>query len=87
MSQGGFRAQCHKYLPLAVLNHSTIYLASLECEPSRIFLGRIPYKNVDHKRGYNLIPKILTGSDIAKEIQRITAILHDKTKKNIMQSF
>ena len=87
MSQGAFRAQWHKYLPLAVLNHNTTYHASLGCEPSRIFHGRIPYNILDHKLGYNPNPKMITDSDIAEEIQRTTAILHDKTKKNIMQSY
>ena len=39
---GEFRNNWHKYLPLAVLNHNTTYHASLGCEPSRVFHGRIP---------------------------------------------
>ena len=69
MSQGRFRAQWHKCLPLAVLNHNTTYHASLGCEPSRIFHGRIPYNILDHKLGYNPNSKNLTDSDIAEKIQ------------------
>ena len=87
MSNDDYRKQWHKYLPLAVLNHNTSYHASLGCEPSRIFHGRIPYNILDHKLGLNPNPKIPTQSDIAEEIQRTTQILHDKTKKNIMQSY
>ena len=84
---GTLRHQWHKYLPLAVLNHNTTYHASIGCEPSRVFHGRIPYNILDHKLGYNPNPKLRTDIDIAQEIQRQTEILHDQTKKNIMQSY
>ena len=87
MSQGKFRQEWHKYLPLAVLNHNTTYHASLGCEPSRVFHGRIPYNILDHKLGYNPNPKMTTSTNAAEEIRRTTSILHDKTKKNIMQSY
>ena len=44
---GEFRNNWHKYLPLAVLNHNTTYHASLGCEPSRVFHGRIPHNILD----------------------------------------
>ena len=50
---GEFRNNWHKYLPLAVLNHNTTYHASLGCEPSRVFRGRIPHKILDYNFGYN----------------------------------
>ena len=43
MASGDYSRQWHKYLLLAVLNYNTTYHATLGCEPSRIFLGRIPY--------------------------------------------
>ena len=44
---GEFRDKCHKPLPLAILNHNTTYHASLDCEPRRVFNGRILNKILD----------------------------------------
>ena len=41
----------HKYVSIAVLNYNTSYHASLGCEPSRVFHGRIPYKILHLKMG------------------------------------
>ena len=87
MASGDYRRQWHKYLPLAVLNYNTTYHATLGCEPSRIFHGRIPYNVLDHKLGLNPNPKVLPTTDFADEFQRRTQILLDSTKKNIMQSY
>ena len=87
MASGDYRRQSHKYLPLAVLNYNTAYHATLGCEPSRIFHGRIPYNILDHKLGINPNPKVLPTTDFADEFQRRTRILLDSTKKNIMQSY
>ena len=87
MASGDYRPQWHKYLPLAVLNYNTTYHATLGCEPSRIFHGRIPYNILDHKLGLNPNPKVLPTTDFADEFQRRTHILLDNTKKNIMQSY
>ena len=43
-SSAEFRNNWHKYPLLAVLNHNTTNHASLGCEPSRVFHGRIPHK-------------------------------------------
>ena len=87
MASGDYRRQWHKYLPLAVLNYNTTYHATLGCEPSRIFHGRIPYIILDHKLVLNPNPKVLPTTDFADEFQRRTQILIDLTKKNIMQSY
>ena len=42
-ANGEFRNNWHKFLPMAVLNHNTIYHATLGCEPTRVFHGRIPH--------------------------------------------
>ena len=84
---GEFRNNWHKYLPLAVLNHNTTYHASLGCEPSRVFHGRIPHNILDYKLGYNPNPRYPPQTDIAEEIQKRMKILLDQTKKNIMQSY
>ena len=87
MASADYRRQWHKYLPFAVLNYNTTYHATLGCELSRIFNGRIPYNILDHKLGLNPNPKVLPTTDFADEFQRRTQILLDSTKKNIMQSY
>ena len=87
MACGEYRRQWHKYLPLAVLNHNTSYHASIDCEPRRVFHGRIPYNILDHKLGNNLNEQVNPTTEFAKEIQNRTKILIDKTKQNIMQSY
>ena len=84
---GDFRQNWHKFLPLAVLNHNTTYHASLGCEPSRVFHGRIPHNILDYKLGYNPNPRYQPQSDVAEEIQRRMRTLLVQTKKNIMQSY
>ena len=84
---GEFRNNWHKNLPLAVLNHNTTYHASLGCEPSRVFHGRIPHNILDYKLGYNPNPRYQPQTDIAEEIQKRMRTLLDQTKKNIMQSY
>ena len=84
---GEFRNNWHKYRPLAVLNHNTSYHASLGCEPSRVFHGRIPHNILDYKLGYNPNPRYQPQADVAEEIQKRMKILLDQTKKNIMQSY
>ena len=87
MACGEYRRQWHKYLPLAVLNHNTSYHASIGCEPTRVFHGRIPFNILDHKLGNNPNEQINTTTEFAEEIQNRTKILIDKTKQNIMQSY
>ena len=71
MASGDYRRQWHKYLPLAVLNYNTTYHATLGCEPSRIFHGRIPYNILDHKLGLNPNPKVLPTTDFADEFSDV----------------
>ena len=87
MACGEYRRQWHKYLPLAVLNHNTSYHASIGCEPTRVFHGRIPYNILDHKLGMNPNDPIHPTTEFAEEIQNRTKLLIDKTKQNIMQSY
>ena len=84
---GEFRNIWHKFLPLVVLNHNTTYHASLGCEPTCVFHGRIPHNILDYKLGYNPNPRYTPLTDIAEEIQRRMEILNGQTKKNIMQSY
>ena len=52
VATGELRNNWHDYLLLTVLNHNTTYHASLGCEPSRVFHGRIPHNILDYKLGY-----------------------------------
>ena len=51
MASGEYRKQWHKYLPIAILNYNTTYHSSIDCEPSRVFHGRVPPNILDHKLG------------------------------------
>ena len=84
---GEFSQNWHKCLPLAVLNHNTTYHASLGCEPSRVFHGRIPLNILDYKLEYNPNPRYQPRTDIADEVQRRMQVLLDQTKKNNVQSY
>ena len=48
---GDQRSLCHNYVSIAVLNYNTYYHASIGCELSRVFHGRIPYNVLDIKMG------------------------------------
>ena len=87
MACGENRRQWHKYLPLAVLNHNTIYHASIGCEQTRVFPGRIIYNILDHKLGNDPNEQINPTTEFAEEIQNRTKLLIDKTKQNIIQSY
>ena len=86
MASDEYRKQWHKYLPIAILNYNTTYHSSIDCEPSRVFHGRVPHNILDHKLGLRFNPNITPTTDFAGELFRRTKILYDKTKKNVMQS-
>ena len=48
---GERRSLWHKNVSIAVLNYNTSYHASIGCELSRVFHGRIPYNILDLKMG------------------------------------
>ena len=87
MASGEYRKQWQKYLPIAILNYNTTYQSSIDCEPSRVFHGRVPHNILDHKLGLRFNPNITPTTDFEEELLRRTKILYDKTKKNFMQSF
>ena len=87
MESGEYRKQWHKYLPIAILNYNTTYHSSIDCEPSRVFHGRVPHNILVRKLGLRFNPKIAPTTDFAEELLRRTKILYDKTKKNVMQSY
>ena len=74
-------------MPLAVLNHNPSYHASIGCEPTDVFHGRVPYNILDHKLGNNPNQRSTSTTEFAEEIQNRTKLLIDKTKQNIMHSY
>ena len=87
MASGEYRKQRHKYLPIAILNYNTTYHSSIDCEPSRVFHGRVPHNILDHKLGLGFNPNIAPTTDFAEELLRRTKTLNDEIKKNVMQSY
>ena len=87
MASGDYRKQWHKYLPIAILNYNTTYHSNINCEPSRVFHGRVPHNILDHKLGLRFNPNAAPTTDFAEELLRRTKKLYDITKKNVMQSY
>ena len=87
MASGEYWKQWHKYLPNAILNYNTTYHSSIDCEPSRVFHGRVPHHILGHKPGLRFNPNFAPTMDFAEELLRRTKILYDKTKKNVMYSY
>ena len=87
MASAEYRKQWHKHLHIAILNYNTTYHSSIDCEPSRVFHGRVLHNILDHKLGLRFNPNAAPTTDFAEELLRRTKILYDKTKKNVMQSY
>ena len=86
MASDECRKQWHKYFSNAILNYNTTYHSSINCEPSRVFHGRVPHNILDHRLGLPFNPNAAPTTDFAEELLRRTKILYDKTKKNVMHS-
>ena len=65
---GERRSIRHKYVSIAVLNYNTSYHASIGCEPSRVFHGRIPYNILDIKLGIRPQKNPPPDSQIAQDV-------------------
>ena len=87
MASGEYRKQWHKFLPNAILNYKTTYHFSIDCEPSRVFHGRVPHNILDHKLDLRFNRNITPTTDFVEKLLRRTKLLYDKTKKNVMQSY
>ena len=81
------RKQWHTYLPIAILNYNTTYHSSIDCEPSRVFHGRVPHNILDHKHGLRFNPNIAHTTKFAEKLLLRTKIIYDKNRKNVMQSY
>ena len=82
-----YKKQWHKYLPLAILKYNTTYHSSIDCEPNRVFHGRVPHNFLDHKLVLRFNPNTAPTTDIAEEMLRRTQIFYDRTKKKAMLSY
>ena len=84
---GERRSLWHKYVSIAVLNYNTSYHASIGCEPSRVFHGRIPYNILDLKTGFlpQKIPSL--DSQIAQDVLEQTETIFQDVRKNAMQAY
>ena len=58
---GEQRSLWNEYVSIAVLNYNTSYHASIGCEPSRVFHGRILYNILDLKMG--IFPQKIPSPD------------------------
>ena len=87
MASGEYRKQWHNFLPIAILNYNTTYHSSIDCEPSRVFHGRVQHNILDQKLGFRFNPNIAPTTDFAEELLRGTKFLYEKTNKNVMQSY
>ena len=84
---GERRSLWHKYVSIVGLNYNTSYHASIGCEPSRVFHGRIPYNILDLKMGirpHNIPPP---DSQIAQDVLDQTEIIFQGARKNSLQAY
>ena len=83
---GERRSLWHKYVSIAVLNYNTSYHASIGCEPSRVFHGRIPYNILDLKMGIRRQKIPPPDSQIAQDVLEQTETIFRDVRKNAMQA-
>ena len=84
---GERRSLWHKYVSIAVLNYNTSYLASIGCEPSRVFHGGIPYNILDLRMV--ICPKRIPSPDsqIGQDVLEQTETIFQDVRKNAMQAY
>ena len=77
----------HKHVSIAVLNYNTSYHASIDCEPSRVFHGRFPYKLLDFKMG--ILPQKIPSpdSEIAQDLLEQTETILQDVREKAMQGY
>ena len=84
---GERRSLWHKYVSIAVLSYNTPYHASIGYEPSRVFLGRIPYNILDLKMGIRPQKFPSPNSQIAHDVLEQTEKFVQDVRKNAMQAY
>ena len=83
---GERRSLWHKYVSIAVFNYNTSYHVSIDCEPSRVLHGRIPY--IGHHLKLGIGPQKITtpNSQIAKGVHDQTEMIFQDVPKNPEQA-
>ena len=84
---GEWRSLWDKYVSFAVLDDNTSYHASIGCEPSRVFQGRIPYNILDLKMGIRPQKIPPPDSQIAQDVLEQREIIFRDVRKNAMQAY
>ena len=84
---GERRSLWHKYVSIAVLNYNTCYHASIGCEPSRVFHGRIPYNILDIKMGIRPQKIPPPDSQIAQDMLEQTEKIFQDVRKNALPAY
>ena len=84
---GERRSLWHKYVSIAVLNYNTSHHASIGCEPSRVFHGRIPYNILDLKMGIRPQEIPPPDSQIAQDVLEQTETIFQDVRKKTMQAY
>ena len=84
---GERRSLWHKYVSITALNYNTSYHASIGCEQSRVFHGRIPYKILDLKMGIRPQKILSPDSQIAQDVLKQTEKIFQDLRKNAMQAY
>ena len=84
---GDRRSLWHKYVSIAVLNYNTSYHASIGCEPSRVFHGRISYNIFDLEMGIRPQKIPPPDSQIAQDVLKQREIIFQDVRKNAMQAY
>ena len=84
---GDGRSLWHKYVSIAVLNFNISSRAIIGCEPSRVFHGRIPYKNLDLKMSSRPEQITIPTSQIVRRILDLTEMIYQDVRENTMQAF
>ena len=84
---GERRSLWYKYFIFAVLNCNTSCHASIGCEPSRVFHGRIPFNILDLKLGIDPqqtpIPTLQSAQDVFDQTQMIYQEMPCRLTSNI----
>ena len=83
---GELRSLWHNYVCIAVLDYNTSYYASIGCEQSRVFHGRIPYNILDLKMGIRPHKIPSPDSQMAQDVLEQTATTFQDVRKNAIQA-
>ena len=84
---GERRSMWHKYVNIAVLNYNTSYHTSIGCEPSRVFLGRVPYNVLDLDMGIRPQRIPTPNSQMAEDVVKQRELIFHDVRKDTMQAY